>query len=116
MQVVNDIDNAGLTDCHRDILAQFQVRASLVIPLLCGNNLWGLLCIHQCANTRQWQEYEINLVQQIANQLTIAIQQASLYAQSQQEIAERKQIQQQLTETNQQLARATRLKDEFLPI
>jgi len=114
MQVVNDIDNAGLTDCHRDILAQFQVRANLVIPLLCGNNLWGLLCIHQCALTREWHEHEINLVQQIANQLTIAIQQASLYAQSQQEIAERKQVQQQLTETNQQLARATRLKDEFL--
>ncbi|GBO55554.1 circadian input kinase A [Pseudanabaena sp. lw0831] len=114
MQVVNDIDNAGLMDCHRDVLVQFQVRANLVIPLLCGNNLWGLLCIHQCAHTRQWQEHEINLVQQIANQLAIAIQQASLYAQSQQEIAERKQAQQQLTETNQQLARATRLKDEFL--
>jgi len=114
MQVVNDIDNAGLTDCHRDILAQFQVRANLVIPLLCGNNLWGLMCIHQCAHTRQWQEHEINLIQQIANQLAISIQQASLYEQSQQEIAERKQAQQQLTETNQQLARATRLKDEFL--
>ncbi len=114
MQVVNDIDNAGLTDCHRDILSQFQVRANLVIPLLCGNNLWGLVCIHQCVHTRQWQEHEINLVQQIANQLAIAIQQASLYAQSQQEIAERQQAQQQLTEANQQLARATRLKDEFL--
>ncbi|MFZ4557785.1 MAG: response regulator, partial [Pseudanabaena sp.] len=114
MQVVNDVDNAGLMDCHRDVLVQFQVRANLVIPLLCGNNLWGLLCIHQCTHTRQWQEHEINLVQQIANQLAIAIQQASLYAQSQQEIAERKQTQQQLTETNEQLARATRLKDEFL--
>jgi PAS domain S-box-containing protein len=114
MQVLNDIDNAGLMDCHRDVLVQFQIRANLVIPLLCGNNLWGLLCIHQCAHTRQWQEHEINLVQQIANQLAIAIQQASLYAQSQQEIAERKQAEQQLTETNQQLARATKLKDEFL--
>ena len=114
MQVLNDVDNAGLMDCHRDVLVQFQVRANLVIPLLCGNNLWGLLCIHQCAHTRQWQEHEINLVQQIANQLAIAIQQASLYAQSQQEIAERKQAQQQLSETNEQLARATRLKDEFL--
>jgi sigma-B regulation protein RsbU (phosphoserine phosphatase) len=80
MQVVNDIDNAGLRDCHRDILAQFQVRANLVIPLLCGNNLWGLVCIHQCAHTRQWQEHEVNLIQQIAIQLAIAIQQASLYA------------------------------------
>jgi GAF domain-containing protein len=114
IQVVNDIDNAGLTDCHRDILAQFQVRANLVIPLLCGNNLWGLLCIHQCAHTRQWQEHEVNLIQQIAIQLAIAIQQTSLYEQSQQEIAKRKQAQQQLTETNEQLARATRLKDEFL--
>ncbi|WP_223807448.1 CBS domain-containing protein [Pseudanabaena sp. UWO311] len=114
MQVVNDIDNAGLKDCHRDVLAQFQIRANLVIPLLCGNNLWGLLCIHQCAHTRQWQEHEVNLIQQIAIQLAIAIQQASLYAQSQQEITERKQVQQQLTETNLQLARATRLKDEFL--
>ncbi|WP_434685742.1 CBS domain-containing protein [Pseudanabaena minima] len=114
IQVVNDIDNAGLMDCYRIALTKIQVRANLVIPILRGNNLWGLLCIHQCANTRQWQDHEINLVQQIANQLTIAIQQASLYEQSQQEIAERKQAQQQLTETNQQLARATRLKDEFL--
>ena len=82
MQVVNDIDNAGLMDCHRDVLAQFQIRANLVIPLLCGNNnLWGLLCIHQCAHTRQWQEDEINLIQEIAIQLAIAIQQASLYEQ-----------------------------------
>jgi PAS domain S-box-containing protein len=43
MQVLNDVDNAGLMDCHRDVLVQFQVRANLVIPLLCGNNLWGLL-------------------------------------------------------------------------
>jgi GAF domain-containing protein/CBS domain-containing protein len=112
--VVNDIDNVGLMDCHRVVLTKFQIRANLVIPLLCGKDLWGLLCIHQCADTRQWQEHEINLVQQIANQLAIAIQQASLYEQSQQEITERKKAQQQLTETNQQLARATRLKDEFL--
>ncbi|BBC22389.1 GAF domain-containing protein [Pseudanabaena sp. ABRG5-3] len=91
MQVVNDIDNAGLADCHRDVLAQFQVRANLVIPLLCDNNLWGLLCIHQCAHTRQWQEHEIDLIQQIANQLTIAIQQANLYAQLHAELLIRQQ-------------------------
>jgi hypothetical protein len=33
----DDIDNAGLTDCHRDILAQFQVRTvgdSITVALL----------------------------------------------------------------------------------
>ncbi|NMF57864.1 GAF domain-containing protein [Pseudanabaena yagii] len=91
VQVVNDIDHAGLTDCHRDVLARFQVRANLVIPLLCGNDLWGLLCIHQCAHTRQWQEREIDLIQQIANQLTIAIQQADLYEQLHAELLIRQQ-------------------------
>jgi PAS domain S-box-containing protein len=121
VQIVNDIDNAGLTDCHRDVLAQFQVQANLVIPLLYGNSLWGLLCIHQCATTRQWQEHEINLIQQIANQLAIAIQQASLFERLQQELAERQQAEAKLTDSNQQLAisnqelsRATRMKDEFL--
>jgi signal transduction histidine kinase/CheY-like chemotaxis protein len=60
-------------------------------------------------------------VQQIANQLAIAIQQANLFEQIQKELTERQQAESRLTESNQQLAisneelaRATRLKDEFL--
>jgi light-regulated signal transduction histidine kinase (bacteriophytochrome) len=34
MQVVTDIHNAGLSDCHIEILSQFQVRANLAVPLL----------------------------------------------------------------------------------
>ena len=121
IQVVEDIDKAELTECHRDILKRFQVRANLVFPLLEGTYLWGLLCIHQCSTPRQWQESEITFVQQIANQLAIAIKQASLFEQLQQELRDRQQAQQLLTDRNQQLAltnaeldRATRLKDEFL--
>ncbi|MEA5553402.1 GAF domain-containing protein [Anabaena cylindrica UHCC 0172] len=91
IQAIDDIDNAGLTDCYRDILAQFQVRANLVVPLLHGENLWGLLCIHQCSAPRHWQEFEVELVQQIANQLAIAIQQSILYEQVQSELIIRKQ-------------------------
>ncbi|MDB9460602.1 PAS domain-containing protein, partial [Dolichospermum circinale CS-545/17] len=61
MQIVDDIDNAGLADCHRDILAQFQVRANLVVPLIQGRILWGLLCIHQCSQPRHWEDFEIEL-------------------------------------------------------
>ncbi len=118
---VNDIYNNGTTVCHTNILSKFEVRANLVMPLLCGEQLWGLLCIHQCGTTRKWQQSEIELTQQLANQLAIAIQQAKLFDRLQQELAERQQAQQLLTERNQQfaisnqeLARATRLKDEFL--
>ncbi|MBC1221903.1 GAF domain-containing protein [Nostoc sp. UCD121] len=84
--VVNDIYNGGMSPCHIEILAQFQVRATLVVPLLCGEKLWGLLCIHQCATTRQWQQFEIDFTQQLSNQLAIAIQQANLYEQIQSEL------------------------------
>jgi signal transduction histidine kinase/ActR/RegA family two-component response regulator/PAS domain-containing protein len=119
--VVNDIYQKRDVPCHTNILAQFQVRANLVMPLLCGDNLWGLLCIHQCAAPRNWQQSDIDLTQQLANQLTIAIQQTNLFEQVQQELAQKQQAEVKLTETNHQLAvsnqeliRATRLKDEFL--
>ncbi|MEO1431853.1 MAG: GAF domain-containing protein [Cyanobacteria bacterium J06633_8] len=76
VQAVADIYAAGLSDCHAEILAQFQVRANLVIPLLQENVLWGLLCVHQCSDTRNWKESEIEFIRLIAEHFTVAIQQA----------------------------------------
>jgi len=80
-----------------------------------------LLCIHQCAQPRVWQDVEIDLVKQIASQLAIAIQQVSLFEQLQQELTVRQQAEAKLNEINQKLAisnedlvKATRLKDDFL--
>lgn len=76
VQAVADIYKAGLTDCHVAILSKFQVRANLVFPLLRQKELWGLLCIHQCSEARDWKESEIELIRQIADHLAVAIQQA----------------------------------------
>ncbi len=76
VQAVADIHAAGLSDCHVEILAQFQVRANLIVPLLQENVLWGLLCVHQCCDTRNWKESEIEFIRLIAEHLTVAIQQA----------------------------------------
>jgi PAS domain S-box-containing protein len=118
---IDDIYGNGLSTCHTNILSKFAVRANLIVPLTCGDVLWGLLCIHQCSGTRHWEQNDINVAQQISTQLAIAIQQADLFEQLQQELQERQEAQDQLTERNEQLAvfndelaRATRLKDEFL--
>ncbi|OYQ65019.1 hypothetical protein B9G53_09150 [Pseudanabaena sp. SR411] len=107
--------------CLAEFLTEIQVRAKLVVPIIQNDTLWGLLIAHQCDRPRHWQPWEINLLQQIANQLAIAIQQADLFVQLQQELRDRQQTQKHLTEINQrlaesneELARATRLKDEFL--
>jgi light-regulated signal transduction histidine kinase (bacteriophytochrome) len=106
VQAVTDIHTAGLSDCHIKILAQFQVRANLVVPLLQGENLWGLLCIHQCHAPREWQPTEIEFVTQIANHLGVALQHAELLAKLQAEIVDRQQAQQQALDLNHGLQQA----------
>jgi signal transduction histidine kinase/CBS domain-containing protein len=86
INAVEDIHAAGLLDCEVRVLAQFQVRANLVVPLFNGPNLWGLLCLHHCATARTWQENEINFIKHIAEQIGIAIQQATLYEKVQLEL------------------------------
>ena len=116
-----DIYDFNLQKCHIEILEKFQIRANLVVPLFVRGQLWGLLCIHQCQTVRHWQEDEIELAKQLANQLIIAINQAHLFEQLKQQLIEQKQAKELLAERNQklafyneELARATRLKDEFL--
>ncbi|NEO29752.1 MAG: GAF domain-containing protein [Symploca sp. SIO3C6] len=83
----SDIYALDLSDCHIAILSRFQVRANLVVPLLQGDHLWGLLCIHQCSAPRQWQDSEIEFVSQIALHLGVALQQAEFVAQLQNQSA-----------------------------
>ncbi|MEB3358845.1 MAG: GAF domain-containing protein [Synechococcales bacterium] len=84
VQSVADIYNAGLQDCHIEVLSQFQIRANLIVPLLRGQDLWGLLCIHQCSGSRQWQEEEIALVKRIAAQFAQGLDIEKVQLQSQQ--------------------------------
>ncbi|MBD1847336.1 CBS domain-containing protein, partial [Cyanobacteria bacterium FACHB-63] len=77
-QVCEDIYTAGLTQCHIDILVIYDVRASLVVPILQGEHLWGLLCAYHCAGPRRWRSYEVELLKQLATHIAIAIQQSEL--------------------------------------
>ncbi|HEY9881573.1 MAG TPA: PAS domain S-box protein [Leptolyngbyaceae cyanobacterium] len=90
---IADIDQAHLTPCHRELLERFQVKANLAVPILLNlqngdypqpdapPQLWGLLIAHQCSGPRQWQDGELSLLNELAVQLAVAIQQAELYAQ-----------------------------------
>lgn len=81
VQAIEDIYTSSLSECHIKSLAQFQVRANLVVPILQEEALWGLLIAHHCSGPRRWQHSEIELVERLATQVAIAIQQANLYQQ-----------------------------------
>ena len=84
VQAIVDIHDGTLKNCHTEFLAQFQIRANLVVPLLKGNELWGLLCVHKCSEPRQWQVFEIESVKQIAALFSSAFYLEEVQAQSEQ--------------------------------
>ncbi|WP_242048867.1 GAF domain-containing protein [Planktothrix sp. FACHB-1365] len=85
INAISDINQANLQDCHFQILAEFKIRANLVVPLLKAEKLWGLLCIHQCNSPRHWQSEEIEFVSQIAQNLEVALQQIDYIEQVQEQ-------------------------------
>ena len=119
------IDNLATASISLDIkrlLKQFEIKAKLVVPILSQQELKGLLVVHQCHNPRQWQEWEIQLLNQLADQIGVALSQAQLLDNLEElvsqrtneltvtnqllqtEIAERKQTEVTLKENQQKLA------------
>lgn len=87
VKTIADVTKANLTPCHAELLESFQVQANLVVPILCTSKLWGLLICHSCTAPRQWQNQEIEALQKIAFHVGIAIHQACLLVELQQEKA-----------------------------
>ena len=81
ISAIEDIEAAHIQPCHREFLQRFAVRANLVVPILVREGIWGLLLAHQCAAPRQWNNFETELLQQLANQIGIALSQAQLLEQ-----------------------------------
>jgi methyl-accepting chemotaxis protein len=84
VRAIDNIYQAGLTDCHIKTLEQFEVKANLVAPILKDNQLLGLLIAHHCSETRAWQQSEIDLFTQLATQIGFALDQANLLEQVEQ--------------------------------
>ncbi|GAB4134918.1 MAG: diguanylate cyclase [Cyanobacteria bacterium J069] len=82
-RAIAQLDPANLSPEAIAYWNQFQIQAALTVGLLQGDRLWGLLSVQQCRQPRQWERTEIGLIQQLATQVGIAIQQSELYRQLQ---------------------------------
>ncbi len=116
---IADVEIAySASPCLLELLERYQVRAKLIAPIVVQERLWGLLIAHQCLEPRPWQEREQIFLKQIAEHLAVAIYQAQLYAQLQQQktTLEQRVIErtQELRDTLQAAQAANRAKSEFL--
>ena len=106
-------------------------RSALAVPLLSGDNLVGVIGIYSDREAF-FNPDHTRLVESVAATVAVAIANAQLFEQAQKEITERKQVEAmlarertllaqrvqertvELSAANAELARAARLKDEFL--
>ncbi|MGB7377819.1 MAG: PAS domain-containing protein [Rivularia sp. (in: cyanobacteria)] len=96
IKAISDIYKADIQPCHVELLQRFNVKSNLVVPIIVQNQLWGLLIAHQCARPREWNEWETELLKQLADQIGIAVSQAKLL---EQETRQRE----ELTRSNEEL-------------
>ena len=90
--------------CTAEFMQQVGVKSKVVAPITqptknSSVRVWGLLIVHSCSHYRQWQPAEVELLQQISNQLAIAIQKAEMYQQLQKELGERRQVEEALRQS-----------------
>ncbi len=90
VQAIADVNDpeAGVAKCLIEFVTQFDIKAKLIVPIVINlnstdqqdesNQLWGLLIAHHCRSIHHWTDFELELMQQLADQIGIAISQGEL--------------------------------------
>jgi light-regulated signal transduction histidine kinase (bacteriophytochrome) len=84
-QSIGDIIQRPVDPCHVDYLTAMGVLSSLVVPILHKEHLWGLLVSHH-SQPQAFREEDLQLVQLVAAQLSIAIDQSELLTQTREQV------------------------------
>ncbi|MEC4805923.1 MAG: PAS domain-containing protein [Jaaginema sp. PMC 1079.18] len=105
-QYVTASATPGVSDRERrSRLELLEAYAELLVPIFIGDTLWGAIAIHSVTRPRQWQEDEIEIITALADQIGIALSQASLLNSLEERVAERTA---QLQSANQKLQQEIR--------
>jgi GAF domain-containing protein/class 3 adenylate cyclase len=83
-EVAGDDRLQGETPELRQRAAAFitaNICSSLVVPLICQQELMAVLALHQCNQPRIWGKEEVQLVLMVADQAALALSQAYAYEQ-----------------------------------
>ena len=86
LHVINDIEQEIIIDASEALRASriqgyqdANIRSSLVVPLICQQELMAVLALHQCHQQRTWEPDEVQLVKLVADQAALALSQARTY-------------------------------------
>lgn len=108
VRTIADVAEAEWDLCLTAWMPPLQAKSAMVAPVLQPRpggtpDLWGFLVIQTCKAKRQWRLEETELLQQVADQLAIAVQQSELLTAVQHQSEQLAAANQALALANQQL-------------
>jgi methyl-accepting chemotaxis protein PixJ len=84
----SDVFNAGFHPHHLELMKRLNIKANLVVPVLQGEELFGLLVAHHCHTAHDWQLSEMDYLQQASAQFGPALGGLALFERKQFEAEE----------------------------
>ncbi|MGF1514658.1 MAG: PAS domain S-box protein [Elainellaceae cyanobacterium] len=98
--VCDDVELARCSLYASEFLKQQGIWSCVEVPIFVDEQFWGLIVANQCHHPRQWQAYEVELMQRLAKHIGVAIFQTELLSNLNGQVKRRTE---QLLETNAQL-------------
>ncbi len=95
VRAIADVHDASsnISECLVAFIEQWGIKSKLIVPIVhpispaigsgsettpVRKHLWGLLIAHQCSHIHQWSAFELDLMQQLAGQISLALSQGQL--------------------------------------
>lgn len=111
--VINNLWESDAPEYYKKTAHKLGVKSALGVPIKDEDKSWGGLFIVDCDKYRHWTDEEINLLQSIANKISIAIRQAELFNKTK-KLAEREALLRRVTETIRSSLDITQIKNSIV--
>ena len=93
------LDEAALDSEHRTIMRELGLRSYMVVPMVARGRMHGAITLVSAESGRRYEETDLRLAEELARRAAMAVDNAKLYEEAQREIAERRDAQEALRQS-----------------
>lgn len=102
-KVTDEMLEAGIKDkVHLAVIKKMNLRSSIIVPMKVNNKVTGTINFISTSDEREYNETDLNFAKDFATRIALALQNARLHEEAQQEIINRKKVEAALRESEVQ--------------
>lgn len=113
--VIDNISKSKYPKFFKDFYKHIGIKSLLWFPIMLKGQLWGAFTLSNIFSYKHWSNEDINIIEDIANQISIAINQAQLYTKKK-EFAEREALLREAIQIFRSTTDSEKIKKYFLEI